>query len=96
MEVVAWPAGYDSAKRPATSPRCEAMGETIDPSCQEAHVQNFLDCVKSRQRPVADVEIGYRSVSACHAGVIVYKLGRKVEWDASLGTFRAPWTLPAV
>jgi predicted dehydrogenase len=102
--TVAWPADYDSTK---------AMGETglkIDPSCQEAHVQNFLDCVRSRQRPVADVEIGYRSVSACHAGVIAYKLGRKVRWDAKLETFpgdaeaqalmtkryRAPWTLPAV
>jgi len=60
---------------------------------------------------VADVEIGYRSVSAGHAGVIAYKLGRKVLWDAKemfpgdLGAqalalmtkkYRAPWTLPAV
>ena len=111
--TVAWPAGYDSSKRAASQPKCEAMGETglkIDPSCQEAHVRNFLDCVRSRRRPVADVEIGYRSVSACHAGVIAYKLGRKVKWDAKLETFpgdaeaqammtkryRSPWTLPAV
>jgi predicted dehydrogenase len=110
---VAWPAGYDRTKRVAAAPKCEAMGETglkIDPSCQEAHVQNFLDCVRSRQRPVADVEIGYRSVSACHAGVIAYKLQRKVLWDAKEETFpgdaaaqalmtkkyRAPWALPAV
>jgi predicted dehydrogenase len=110
---VAWPVGYDRTKRVAAVPKCEAMGETglkIDPSCQEAHVQNFLDCVRSRQRPAADVEIGYRSVSACHAGVIAYKLGRKVRWDAKQETFpgdaeaqalmtkkyRAPWSLPAV
>jgi predicted dehydrogenase len=110
---VAWPAGYDRARQAAAVPRCAAMGETglkIDPSCQEAHVQNFLDCVRSRQRPVADVETGYRSVSACHVGVIAYRLGRKVHWDAKAETFpddpqaqalmtkkyRAPWILPAV
>jgi hypothetical protein len=110
---VAWPAGYDRTMRVAEVPKCEAMGETglkIDPSCQEAHVQNFLDCVRSRQRPVADVEIGYRSVSACHVGVIAYKLSRKVLWNAKEETFpgdaaaqalmtkkyRAPWSLPAV
>jgi predicted dehydrogenase len=111
--TVAWPAGFDRAARVPAVPRCEAMGETglrIDPSCQEAHVRNFLDCVRSRNRPIADVEIGYRSVSACHAGVIAYRLGRKVRWDAKAETFpgdagaqamltkkyRQPWTLPAV
>jgi predicted dehydrogenase len=110
---VAWPAGYDRNTKAPPQPRCEAMQETglkIDPSCQEAHVQNFLDCVRSRQRPVADVETGYRSVSACLVGIIAYRLGRKVRWDAKTGTFpgdpeaqsmmtkkyRAPWTLPAV
>jgi hypothetical protein len=96
-----------------SKPRCAAMGETglkIDPSCQEAHISNFLDCIRTRKRPVADVEIGYRSVSACLTGVIAYRLGRKVRWDAKGETFpndreaqammtkqyRAPWALPRV
>jgi hypothetical protein len=94
-------------------PRCPAAGETglkIDPACQEAHVENFLACVRSRRRPVADVEIGHRSISPCHVGNIAYRLGRKVKWDVAAQTFpadaearammtkkyRAPWVLPAV
>lgn len=70
---VAFPYGFDRTVKHPARPRCAAMGETglkIDPSCQEAHVRNFLDCVRSRKRPVANVEIGYRSVSACHVDVI--------------------------
>ena len=110
---VAWPVGFDRNAKTTPKPRCAALGETglkIDPSCQEAHIQNFLDCVRSRQRPIADVEIGYRSVSACHVGTIAYRLGRKVRWDAQAETFpadseaqamitkkyRHPFTLPAV
>lgn len=33
------------------------------------------------------VGTGYRSVSACYAGVIAYRLGRKVKWDAKPQTF---------
>ncbi len=45
------------------------------------HHQNFLDCVKSRKRPICDVEIGHRSATVCHLGNIVARLGRKVNWD---------------
>ena len=77
---VAWSTGYDRNARVPAVPRCQAMGETglhIDPSCQDAHIQNFLDCVRSRKRPVADVEIGYRSVSPCLVGVIAYGSGAR-------------------
>jgi len=45
------------------------------------HYQNFLDCVKSRKKPVCDVEIGHRSASICHLGNIAIRLGRKIQWD---------------
>ena len=86
------------------------MGIKIDPECQIAHVRNFLDCVKSRKRPAAEVEIGHRTITACHVGVIAYKLGRTVRWDVKSERFpndseaqamttkkyRAPWVLPEV
>jgi hypothetical protein len=34
------------------------------------HMGNFFDCVKSREAPVADAEIGHRSASVCHLGVL--------------------------
>jgi predicted dehydrogenase len=98
---------------PAYAPRCEPLKETgikMEPGVQEAHVQNFLECVRSRERPAADVEIGHRSVSACHIGVIAYRLGSILMWDAAREQFigdeqaqamtsrkyRKPWTLPEV
>ena len=46
-----------------------------------AHVRNFIDCVKSREKPVSDVETGHYSTSAPHLANIALKLGRKIEWD---------------
>ena len=45
------------------------------------HLQNWLDCIKTRQRPVADVEIGHRSVTVCHLVNIARQVGRKLQWD---------------
>jgi predicted dehydrogenase len=51
------------------------------------HMGNFFDCVKSRKAPVADVEIGHRSASLCHLGVIAIRLGRKLSWNPQLESF---------
>jgi predicted dehydrogenase len=47
-----------------------------------AHARNFLDCVKSRQKPNADVEEGHLSAVMCHLGNISTRLGRTLRWDA--------------
>jgi predicted dehydrogenase len=72
-----------------------------------AHARSFLDCVKSRQRPSADVEEGHRSAVMCHLGNISTRLGRSLKWDAAAERvvgdheanqmlerpYRAPWHL---
>jgi len=45
------------------------------------HMQNWLDCIKSRKRAVADVEIGHRSATVCHLGNIARWAGRRLKWD---------------
>jgi predicted dehydrogenase len=45
------------------------------------HMQNWFDCIKSRKKPVADVEIGHRSATLCHLANIARWLGRKLKWD---------------
>jgi predicted dehydrogenase len=45
------------------------------------HLQNWFDCIKSRERPVADVEIGHRSSTVCHLGNIARWAGRRLRWD---------------
>lgn len=73
-----------------------------------AHISNFVDCVKSRQKPVADVELGHKSINACHLGNIAVRLQTHVGWDASTEKlngpkeaqalvgreYREPWKLP--
>ena len=45
------------------------------------HMKNFFDCIRSRKDPICDAEIGHRSASVCHLGVIAVRLGRKLQWD---------------
>lgn len=45
------------------------------------HTANFFACVKSRQRPTADVEIGHRSATVCHLTNITRWTGRRLKWD---------------
>jgi predicted dehydrogenase len=51
------------------------------------HMQNWLDCIRSRQQPVADVEIGHRSISVCHLANIARAMGRPLRWDPSREQF---------
>jgi predicted dehydrogenase len=64
------------------TPWTEALNERASNSLLESHVRNFLDCIKSRARPAADVEDGHRTATACHLANISLRLGRKVRWDA--------------
>lgn len=45
------------------------------------HMQNWIDCIRTRQRPVADVEIGHRSISVCHLVNIARAVGQPLRWD---------------
>ena len=45
------------------------------------HIKNWIDCIRTRQRPVADVEIGHRSISVCHLVNITRWVGRRLKWD---------------
>jgi len=71
------------------------------------HVRNFLDCVKSRKKPIADIEAAHLSTSICHLANVSYKTGEKLVWDGKnekitnnskanellTRTYRAPWRL---
>lgn len=81
-------------------------------SDETPHVQDFIDCVKSRKRPYCDLEtVGHPASVLCHAGNIAARVGRSLELDGASEMFvgdeeanalrtraayRAPWTLPEV
>jgi predicted dehydrogenase len=74
------------------------------------HLQNWLDCIRSRQDPVAPVEVGHRSVTICHLAGIARERRRKLCWDPVAETFpddeeasklidrprRCDWELPTI
>jgi predicted dehydrogenase len=47
----------------------------------KSHFQDFLDAIKSRQRPICDVEIGASSATACHLMNFAYHYGANFKWD---------------
>jgi predicted dehydrogenase len=46
-----------------------------------AHARNFLDCVKSRQKPLTDVETGFTSTLPLLLGVLAVRTGRSYHWN---------------
>ena len=75
----------------------------------DPHLDNFLECVRSRKRPTADIEEGHKSTTLCHAANISYRLGgRRLRLDGATETFvgdeqanrlvkrrgRKPWVMP--
>jgi predicted dehydrogenase len=65
----------------------EALGlrvESFDKPGKDSHpehVVNFLDCVRSRSKPVASIELHYNTVAACHLANVSLRSGQKIFWD---------------
>jgi hypothetical protein len=93
-----------------TASRPEVLQRALEPNGprlyrSESHSGNFLECVRTRKRPICDVETAHRSASAVLLGGIALQLKRGVKWDPQkekfLGdeeadrmistTFRTPW-----
>lgn len=51
------------------------------------HGKDFLDCMRSRKRPICDVEIGCRSATVCHLGNLAYWNHRRLKWDPAKERF---------
>jgi predicted dehydrogenase len=105
-EVISERPGQFQRERPMTTPETADEGGS-NHALTVLHARNFLDCVKSRKQPNADVEIGHRSTSFTLLANISLQLGRRLEWDAAAEKFindnqanellhyeyRRPWAL---
>ena len=79
----------------------------VNSQANTSHVNNFLDCVKTRKTPAADISIGHRSATVCHLGNIAVRTKKKINWDPKTETivgdaeaskwltkeYRKPWEL---
>jgi predicted dehydrogenase len=57
------------------------------PDGQQLHVRNFVDCVRNRNKPNADIEIGHLSTRLCHLGNIAFRTGKTLTFDAARESF---------
>ena len=88
--------------------RTEKDLETHVAPAIRAHMKDFLSCIESRKRPVADIEQGYISTTACILANLSMQLGRSLQWDHANGVvvgdadanrllrrpYREPWRHP--
>jgi len=51
------------------------------------HARNFIDCVISRDEPVAPIETAHRSITTVHLGNIAMRLGRDLKWNPDIERF---------
>jgi len=67
-------------------PGFEAVNQTFPYSggpSDKAHARNFLDCVKSRQKPITDFETGFYSSLPLLLGVLAIRTGKNYRWDGA-------------
>ena len=76
----------------------------------ENHWQNFVDCVRSREKTIAPIEVAFRAISVALLGEIAMQTGQKIQWDPEkqeiIGNpmasrlldrpYRQPWQLPTL
>jgi len=84
-EVSVWRGGIKT--RPESLVDVKIGPDEIHLYESDNHQANFVQCVRSRKRPAADVAIGASSVTVCHVGNIAYWLGRPLKWNPAKREF---------
>ena len=80
--------GYYKASDPKFDPPASSAPKEEGPyETRIPHQVNFIECVKSRQDPVASVDIGHRSCTVCNLGNIACELKRTIKWNPETETF---------
>jgi predicted dehydrogenase len=96
-----------SASDPNLLREMQAPNKKIQLPLSNNHHENFFDAVRTRKRPIADVELGHRTTTVCNLGHIAMVLGRTLRWDPAKEEFvgddmanrlrgramRSPWSL---
>lgn len=72
----------------AYNPKREVVKQESGGYNDVVHAQNFIDCMRSRKKPNADLEtVGHPSSMLCHLGNIAWRVGRTVKFDPQTYTF---------
>ena len=84
-----WVETGDSARLALSSPALLAGRKVAQIADYPAtfHIRDFLDCVKSRGRPLCNAEVACHSHITCHAVNISLALGRQLKFDTTKSEF---------
>jgi predicted dehydrogenase len=101
--------GYKIVPEITGKPPAEAMEaaeEKATDSGNANHWANFLECVRTRQKPMSDIETCQRSTTTCLLGNVAYRSRLRLDWDSQKWTteqtearkfltreYRKPWQL---
>lgn len=97
---------YKKSEKPVIRKRPAKISEH---DAVKKHAQGFLDCIRSRKKPDADIETGHLASNPGHLMNIAYRMGRRVRWNPATEQvegdpeanalvtkrYRSPWILPA-
>jgi len=72
----------------------EPVIEKSESSGNARHWANFLECVKTREKPASDIERCFRSTATCLLGNIALRSKVRVDWDAAGLTVKQPEARP--
>jgi len=100
-----WANRGDSSSKPESLIRSEIKDDEIRLYKSDDHYRNFIDCIISREQPIAPVEVAHRSITLAHLGNIAMQLNMDLAWDPEQEKFldnaqankmldrpmRAPW-----
>ena len=79
--------GYIECSDPALLKKEEKKVEKGAYEVSAPHMQNFIDCVRSRQKPIAPVEVGCSTNTLCCLSNMALELGRPVKWNPATLSF---------
>ncbi len=83
IEVFPEKRGQFQTWQPKLAPEQVQAKEHASNHAQTAlHARNFLDCIRTREKPNADVELGHRSTTLSLIANISQQVGQRLEWDA--------------
>jgi predicted dehydrogenase len=92
--------------RPVREPAMAEADVKATDSGNLNHWANFLECVRTRQKPISDIEVCQHSTTTCLLGNVAYRSKLKLDWDVNRWTtaqseprkyltreYRKPWKL---
>jgi predicted dehydrogenase len=82
-EETAW--AYSPNSKFSKAPAAKGPGT---PASAEVILRNWVDCIRSRQTPVCNVEVAYYSTMACAMALEAFRTKERVRWNPA-------WDLPA-